>query len=187
MTLCETYKTRQWKYLQRVKQGNEIKCNVHNCLALWESQKSYPADLVTHKRNGRERCLLTDWEDIRNEISWGNCHWQKKDVQDRTWFTDLEADGDLWNLTYKEERKWEPLRQNAAPKYAAIRDTKWHTTWSTAIPVFHTLCSTYGGGGLGNNSSQLSLKLYERYIKHSDIPPSRFDVSTSRNEIEIIF
>ena len=38
---------------------------------------------------------------------------QKKDVQDRrTWFTDLEVDGEIWNLTYMEERKREPLRQN---------------------------------------------------------------------------
>jgi len=58
-------------------------CNVQNFTTLWENHKSYAADLVTQKRNSKERCLLTDWEDIRNEISRGNCHRQEKDVQDR--------------------------------------------------------------------------------------------------------
>jgi hypothetical protein len=113
MKLCATYKTRQWNYVQRIKQDSEVMCNVYNCITLWESQKSYAAVLATCKRNGKQRCSLTDWEGIRNEISWGNCGSQKKDVRDRrTWFTDLEADGEIWNLTYMEERKWEPLRQN---------------------------------------------------------------------------
>ena len=134
MWLCATYKRKQCYYVQRIKESNVCMCNVHS-KTMWlcpkyiarqcdyeqrtqlyhpfRNQKSYAADFVTHKRNDKERCLLTDWEDIRNDISRGNCHRQKKDVQDRrTWFTDLEVDGEIWNLTYMEQRKWEPLRQN---------------------------------------------------------------------------
>jgi hypothetical protein len=39
--------------------------------------------------------------------------------------------------------------------------------------------------GVGKNSIQLPLKQNERYIKHSDIPLFRFDVSNSRNAMEI--
>jgi len=153
MRLCATYKTRHWEYVQRIKQSNVIMCNVHNFTNLWESQKSYAADLVTHKRNGKERCMLTDWEDIRNEILQGNCHRQKKDVQDRrTWFKDLEARGEIWNLTYMEERKWEPLRLNVTrnmPQSETQNDTRLR-----AGPFQYFTCSVQhffflGGGGVG--------------------------------------
>jgi len=114
------YKRQQLDYVQRTQLTHPLR-----------NQKSYAADLVTHKWNDKERCLLTDWEDIRNEISRGNCHRQKEDVQDRrTWFTDLEVDGEIWNLTYTKERKRQPLRQNVTrnmPQSETQNDTRLRT------------------------------------------------------------